>query len=457
MRRVFLVLILFTVSSLRAQQSLTFEQALVQCMVSNPSVDAAKAAHAAATAQRKAAFGLRLPNLAASANYTIMSQDIGHFDLNPQKDKALEIIGSLGIPIPPQIGQAIKAMDLSYTLQRDNFAMVGLSLTVPIYTGGRINAANEAARIKESKAELATDVVSEELFVEVAERYWGLMLQKNVTDLLGEVVSGVRVHLENARQLEQNGIVAKGETLFAEMSYSQAVAAYENAQLEVKTINSALSGSLGQEAQYEPMTPLFISSEIGSLDSFQQKVRSNNNQLKQVGLIKKLAQQAVRAERGGFFPQVAAMGGWDVWNYQLSDQLPRWIAGVGVRINLFDGLIRENNYKAAKSQVKQVEAMELKANTDIMILVEKLYNSLLGAEQQVAASEKSIEFGREYLRIKEKAFAEGMATSSDVIDAQLNLSKYKTERLAALYAFDLSLAKLLALSGESDRIFQYIK
>lgn len=456
MRKIWIIILCVSSLPLIAQHRLSFEQALTIGMQQNPAIDAASAAHQAAIARRKAAFGLRLPHLAASANYTIMSKDIGHIDLNPQKDAAMQLIGSLGIPIPPQIAQAISGIDLSYTLQKRDFAMVGATLTVPIYTGGRINAANNAAKIEEQKTEVMKNQVDEELFVEIAERYWGLMLQQKVTALLGDVAQGVKLHMENAKELEKNGIIARGETLFAEMSYSQAVAAHEKAQLESATINSALCGSLNQQDSFEPSTELFITPQIETLRSIQDRVRDNNTQLKQVELVRKLAEQAVKAERGGFFPQVAAMGGYDIWNYQVSNVLPHWIAGVGIKINLFDGLSRENKYKAAKMQVTQVEAVERKANIDIMILVEKLYNTLLGAQQQVEASEKSIAFGQEYLRIKTQAFNEGMANSADVVDAQLNLSKYKTERLAAIYTFDVNLAKLLALAGEPERIFEYM-
>lgn len=426
-------------------------------MMKNPSVEASKAAQQNALFKRKAMVGLRLPKLGATAAYTVMSQDIGHFDFNPAKDKALQIIGSLGLPIPPAIGQQLAALDLSYTLQKSNFAMVGAELVVPIYTGGKINAAIAAARINEQTAQNKTEQVGEELFVEVTERYWGLLLQQKVETLLGEVVKGMELHLSNARELEKNGIIARGETLFAEMAYSDAKAAYENALLETATINTALGGSLGgQDASFNPTTELFIAPKVESIESIKSRVREGNSQLKQVELVKKLAEQGVKAERAGFFPQVAAMGGYDIWNHQVSDQLPRWVAGVGVKLNLFDGLMRENNYRAAKSQVAQVEAVEKKANIDIMVLVEKLYNTMLGAKQQAESIETSIAFSQEYLRIKQQGFAEGMATSSDVVDAQLNLAKYKTERLAALYTFDLTLSQLLALAGEPEQIFEYI-
>ena len=49
-----------------------------------------------------------------------------------------------------------------------------------------------------------------------------------------------------------------------------------------------------------------------------------------------------------------------------------------------------------------------------------------------------------------------MATSLDIVDAQLALSRVKIERLIAAYEFDVSLAKLLEASGQSEHFEEYL-
>mgnify|MGYP001251147279 CR=1 FL=1 len=53
----------------------------------------------------------------------------------------------------------------------------------------------------------------------------------------------------------------------------------------------------------------------------------------------------------------------------------------------------------------------------------------------------------ELVRMRKKAFTEGMATSTEVIDAETMLSKVKVARLAAYYEYDVALMNLLALCG----------
>jgi outer membrane protein TolC len=58
--------------------------------------------------------------------------------------------------------------------------------------------------------------------------------------------------------------------------------------------------------------------------------------------------------------------------------------------------------------------------------------------------------------VRQKAFAEGFATSTEVVDSQLNLAKVETEILKAKYDYDVALARLLALGYRSEQITDFI-
>ena len=89
------------------------------------------------------------------------------------------------------------------------------------------------------------------------------------------------------------------------------------------------------------------------------------------------------------------------------------------------------------------------------VLVEKLYNQMINYRNQIMSIDASLSFAEEYLRMKEAAFREGMSSSSDLIDAELNLAGVRTERLQAAYNFDLVLAQLLEAAGISDEFPAY--
>lgn len=455
------VLMPATIFAQNDQRTLTFETALQNAYMLNPALKAAAFNVRASEFSKRAAWGVHLPQLSVAGNYTYMSQDVGHFDLNGPKNQFIDLISSQ-IPLPPQIAGALKQLDLSYTLQKRDFAVVGANLVVPLYTGGKLNAVSNAGKIKYEQAKVEQKQAENKIFTEISELYWGLALAQNVQSLQNQLVKAMEVHLFDAAQLEANGMIAKGDRLFVEMSLSQAKAALTSANGIRNTANAALSGSMSekmvlQESQidYIPVTPIFVANYVEPLLYFKQQVANNSLALEQVELLKRMAKELVRAERADFVPQFAAMGGINAWDYNLTNQIPQWFVGAAVKWSIFDGLQREYKYSAARNQVRRVEQIEAKAEIDIQVLVNKLYSEMISAREQATAAASTIEFAKEYLRVKSEAFKQGMASAADVTDAELNLSKAYTERMAAGYKFDISLAHLLALAGQSERFTDY--
>ncbi|MCG8474484.1 MAG: TolC family protein, partial [Cytophagales bacterium] len=189
---------------------------------------------------------------------------------------------------------------------------------------------------------------------------------------------------------------------------------------------------------------------------FQQLAGENSPLLRQIGSKKELAHQKAVKERAEFLPTVFATGNKEIYQqHVLNGMTPSWFVGLGVKWTLFDGGRRWNHLRAARKLEQRVEALEDKYQDDIKAGVQKYYNELNQARDQLQSIGTSIKFAKEYLRVKEKAFREGMAESTSVVDARLNLSKVEVEQMKALYDFDVALAKLLVLSGRSEWFVEY--
>lgn len=435
-------------------RALAYEEALIMVMDNNGQIKADRYAEEALVKAKKAAAGLRSPQISLGANYTFMSDKIG-IDMNGLKEPVGGLLSGLGIQLPPTIAGPIMSADWGYTLQERDFAIVGATVKAPIYTGGKINAANRAAKIRIEEGRQKSAANKNSLQTELVERYFGLSLAMHVVDVRRQVVEGMQKHLDDAIKLEQNGMIARVERLYAEMKLSEAKAELKKAQSQASTIAAALAGTIGSEENVIPVSSMFVLSQLEGVDYYQALASQNSPILKQVDMKKSLAQEAVKAERANFIPQVAAMGGINIYDYKLTNLAPRWVVGAGVSFKLFNGLTREYNFAAAKTTVKQVEALQGKINDDINTLIEKLYNQLTTVSEQIEANDATIAFAKEYLRIKEKAFLEGTAPSSDVVDARLNLAAAEIARLQCAYNFDLQLAQLLEACGASDKFIEY--
>ena len=438
-------------SAQEVKQTLSLDEAIAVTLTENPAMKAAEFEEKAATQERRAAIGLRMPKINVTGAYAYLGKDIG-FDFNEMKGPAKNLAGQLlgsGL-IPPEAIPSINGLlnpllnaDWFLTLQDRSLGFVGGEVTMPIWLGGKINAANRAARINERTAAEQGNQTRNALISELVERYFGLALAMQV--------------LEDAIALEKNGMIAQSERLYVEFKMAEAERELANAKLQAETIASALSNTLGRENAWQPVTSMFMIDKVEDLAYYQDLAQDRNPLLNQVSLKRQLAEEGVRVQRADFLPQVAAIGGGSFYNYQVSGIVPRWAVGVGVNIKIFDGLNREYKYSAAKQTARRVGALQNKAGKDISVLVEKLYNQMMNYRNQMTSIDASLNFAEEYLRMKNAAFLEGMSSSSDLIDAELNLAGVRTERLQAAYNFDLLLAQLLKTAGISDEFPAYAR
>ncbi len=442
----FITLSLF-ISGLSAQSDtliLSFEQALTKMNNDNLALKSANLELKANEFQRKTARGLYLPKFTFSASYMKFDQDVG-LDIG----NYTESIKALGI-VPSS-----STLPSTLVLQKEQFATANINMMWPIFTGGKIMAKNKAMdanidgsiyKIMQAKGELNTELV---------ERYYGLRLSLRAVELYKEVYQSMLLHQRNAQKLEENGMISRAQTLYANLSVSQAKAELQSAINKSNTIKDALKNTLADSSEISAISELFLIKQIEPVEYFQQSAVANNPILKQVETKKTLAQQNYNVQKSDYLPTLAIIGNKELSQYQLTSLVPEWFVGVNMSWTIFDGTARVHKTQAARATVDRVDYIEQKAQADISTYINKLYNELMSHVEQLETMETTYAFAVEYQRVQQKAFTEGFATSKDVVDAETTLTKVKVGRLKVMNDYVLTLAKLLEYSGQSDRFIQY--
>lgn len=250
-------------------------------------------------------------------------------------------------------------------------------------------------------------------------------------------------------------MLARSERLYVEYKLVEAERQRQDAESSLALARSALKNTLAVQGDFLPASAMFVCDNIESMEYYKSLAKRSNPQLSQVSDEVELAHQAALLQRSEFFPQVALSAGGTLYEYQITDLLPRWAVGVGVSFKLFDGLNREHKYAAAKQTHQQALLLQEKAESEVSILVESLYNSLINCRNTLISINSSIRFARDYLRMQRVAFGEGWASATDLIDAELELTKSLTQRAEAAYMYDVALARLLEAAGVSERYVEY--
>ncbi len=470
-------------------KNLTFEEALGLSLQNNHLIKQYHNKSLQMEQEVKAAKGLHLPRISLSASYVYMSDNI-ELDLTPVRDAISPLYNALGhygkfggVPnpdpktngvmpyLPDDVSttvlrakmleglESVNSANWVQTIQEKKFGMVNAGFVFPIFTGGKINAANKAAKIKFEESEIESIQKSHELTGELVERYFGLILANQAVKVRQEVKAGMEKHFEDAKKLAQQGMIAQVEVLNAKVYFADADRELKKSDRQVEILNEAVLNTVAEagSSKINPVSELFYLEKWDRLDFYQQKALENSPLLGQVNKKKELAQQGIKVEKSAYLPTVAATGTYDLVNKDLSPYLPDYMVGLGLQWNLFDGNARNRKIKAAKLQEMQAEDFYAKAESDIHSAIIKYYQELNMYLEQINELDAAMEFTKEYSRAREKAFSEGMATATQVSDANLAVAKVKIDRLQAIYAWDVSFSKLLYYSGISDQFVSYMR
>jgi outer membrane protein TolC len=438
-------------------------------------------------AERKAAFGLHAPHVFVTANAVQMADPLT-LDLTPVRDAInplYEILGKYGnfsgVPNPDpntsgvmptlpdnistqilrtkiQEGQAaINAAEWDKMIQEKQFAAVNANFIWPLYTGGKINAANKASAIYEEEAGLEKRQKQGELLSELATRYYGLVLAEQACKVREQVSEAMKKHLFDSQKLSEQGQIAKVEHLHAQVANSDAERELKKANREVTIVKRALQNTMavGDSSDLTPASRLFILKNIEDENFFIAMALRNNPQLQQVDSKRELAATGVKLEKSNYLPTVALTGTYDLANKDLSPYVPDWMVGVGLKWSIFEGTSRYRNLQAAKFKEDQVEQAGLKAEEDIKTVIKKLHQQLGMQVEQLEELDKTLEFAQTYVESRDKAFHEGLSTSTELVDANLLLAKVKIERLQAMYNYDVTLATLVQVCGSPELFLEY--
>lgn len=467
-----LVVILFFIIGITpavAQQNMSFSEAMNVMFENNSMVKSEQYNVDMAYNELRATRGLALPKIDLIGGYTLMQSDID-MDLGGSKGVITEslkdainqgvtngIISSDLASLLTQGLSPITSMDWRYTLQKRSFGVVGATLTLPIYMGGRINIANRAARIALSAASYSLDATKSMLLTELVERYYGVVVARSACAVRQDVVDAIKRHLVDAEAMEEEGIVAYSVVVYAQYKLAEAERDLHDAINKVKVAEAALNTTVGIEQSINPIDRIFICNNIHNIDYYTDMAIALNPILCELRHGKQLSEEGVKLARAAMLPEIVAMGAGAIYSYQLSNMIPRWSIGVGVRIPLFDGLGKEYRYIASKSGVKSVKEEVENAQSNIILLVEKEYYNLENTISNISATRRAIDFAESYYNSALEGFREGVVSSADLMDACTELAATKVEYLNAAYENTLTLARLLEASGLSDTFIQYVE
>ncbi len=483
----FMLALSTTTMAQKSVKTLSFDEAMLLMKSNNPALMQTEHQIREKEADKAIKRGLYMPQVMVNATAVSMSDPL-HLDLTPVRDAILPLYSTLGnygvfsgvpnpdpttnkiVPVLPdnvstaavrqkllEGANTISNAEWDKMIQEKNFATVNADLAWPLFTGGKIYAANKAAKveIEMSKEELRN--VEGELLSELVTRYYGLALGLQAQKVRQQVDEAMTRHHFEAQKKFDEGMIAKVELLNSAVALSDADRELKAAGSTIEILKQGLTSTLAVDNcdSLNPASHLFINKNLPDANYFIKNAFESNPKLNQLENKGELVDIKEKVSKGDYLPSAALFGTYTLADYNKSDYTPDWVVGVGLKWTLFDGLARVNEVKKSKEMKEQVNEAREKAHSDLTTYIIKLHQQLSMLLEQVAELDKTLELATEYCTSTEKAFAQGFATSTTVVDAHNKVAQVKLLRLKVFYDYDTTLATLLQTSGIPEQFLTY--
>ncbi|MFT7003226.1 MAG: outer membrane protein TolC [Sulfurimonas sp.] len=387
---------------------------------------------------KESAKSMYLPSISLSGTYTHLDEPIT-LDFSEVSAR----LALMGIDVPSELEMT----------EQDIF-IADLQLLWPLYTGGKIDAAQDIYKAKVSEAEANYKMNKDKEFLELVKVYYGVVVSKSLYDTRVEAEAALLHHYENAKKLKEQGQIAKVELLDAKVKLDSAKIETRKAQNKYEIASSSLHNKLNTKEF--PSSKLFINDNIQSQEYYEEETALHYFALDILDAKSKQSESLIKIEEASWQPQVVAFANYNLYkdDSDTMGMLPTWLAGLTVRIDILDRKDRAQEVQAAKLLKLKIDSLKHSAQKDLKLLAEKTYKEMLLYKEEFESLSSSLDLAEENCKLREIAFKEGLATSVEVVDAQTFLHGTKTSRLNAAYNYVQKISQLCVLSGNSSLFFE---
>jgi outer membrane protein len=328
-----------------------------------------------------------------------------------------------------------------------------LSASYPIYTGGKLQNALKIARLQLDLAEEQERAAKQKLTYNVKATYHQVWLAEEQLLVAKASYENMARHAERIEKLFAVGNTSKFELLRAQVNRDNLRPNVIKAQNGVALAKLALQTLIGLKRE----TPVKLAFEPDSYqlpekpdymaDTAITAAYQNRSELKQSQISARITQVQTDLAEAHLKPDVSLTGSYQRYGEDLGLDLSKeWSLTLEVKGNLFNGT-NKPQISIARAQLKQQKIEEDGLKDSIRQEVEEVLNAIKESRETIKSTQASIVLAKEALRLTEVRFQAGMATTMDVMDAQLALDQALTGYYNSLSAYLTAVAKWDLVTG----------
>ena len=468
MKKVFLLTFLLSFTfTVKAQSFLSLDSCRALALANNKDLLISNEKINAAHYQRKAAFTNYLPNFSATGAYmrnqkefSLLNNDqkatlsgLGTNLAGPIQQAATEIVTAhpelkpLIASLSGKLGAALPALDkagntLVDALRTDtrNVYAGALTLTQPLYMGGKIRAYNKITKYAEELAQEQHHGGMQEVIMSTDQAYWQVIslvnkkkLAEGYLKLLQQLDSDVEKMINEGVATKADGLSVRVKVNEAEMTLTKVEDGLSLARMLLcQLCGIDLSSPITLADENMEDIPLLTTDPHFDLST----AYENRPEIRSLELATQIYKQKVNVTRAEHLPSIALMGNYMVTNPSVFNSFENkfkgmWNVGVMVQIPIWhwgEGIYKT---RAAKAEARIAQYQLQDAREKIELQVNQAAFKVKEAGKKLVMSSKNMEKAEENLRYATLGFKEGVIATSNVLEAQTAWLSAHSEKIDA--------------------------
>ena len=335
-----------------------------------------------------------------------------------------------------------------------NYYTNQLKLTLPVYTGGKLESIVDQAKNGSKVADLNLLAVKQQVTLETTIDYFHVLQARNLLVVAQQTSDDLAQHLIIVQSLYDAGTVALPDILQTNVrlanSHDGLIKAQNAYQLSMYALNNVMGLPIRTELRASDefvyrVYPL-------SLDECIATAQSQRPELAAAAINIAINQEQVTVAKSDNLPTISLFGT-QTWNSEKSNSQvgnyneKDWMVGANLSLDLFDNGRTKAQIKQAETGVAIAKDQLQKARDDISLEVSSYYLSMREAEKRMETNKVSVHEAQTDLALTKQRYEAGVGTNLDVIDAELALDRSMTNQIQALYDYNTCKAQLHKAMG----------
>jgi outer membrane protein len=374
----------------------------------------------AAEFDAEAARGQRWPTLAVGGSYTRLNS-------TPAFD-----FGNTGMPIPaPEL------------FGGNDFWMGAATLTVPLFTSGRISSGIAAAEARGRGAGAQAQGAQEDVKLAVAEAYVGVLRARKALAVAESNVRTLESMESDVSAMFDRELVPKNDLLAVQVALANArqgrLKAANAVELAVASYNRRLGEPMSRPVDLDENLP--APQDLATdPDELVREAVERRTELKALDEQATAYGQLAKAERARALPQFNLTGAYNyLENTFLNDQEFASV-GIGVQWAVFDGGQTRKRASALDRSRRAAEQQRADVQSMIALQVRQTWLDVGETRERLVVATGAVEQAEENLRIARERYGAGLGTQTQLLEAEtLRVQALRNRDDAGL---DAGLAKL---------------